>query len=289
MSQLDPTEVEAQAARALAEDWRGTDLTGAAVVDPGQRCLAQVVAREDGVLCGVALATEVFRQVDSAISCSQLLQDGDHLSDGSVAMRVEGPAQGVLVGERTALNFMQHLSGIASLTARFVAVASEYGVEILDTRKTIPGLRALEKYATRTGGARNHRMGLYDAILIKDNHCDLAGGLAAALERARARHPARELEVEVRSTEELEVALRFGIGRVLLDNFTPEAAVEAVKLVEGRSEIEISGGVDLDNLGRYAAARSQYISVGRLTQSAPALDLAMKVVPSARPGFPPRR
>jgi nicotinate-nucleotide pyrophosphorylase (carboxylating) len=142
-------------------------------------------------------------------------------------------------------------------------------------------LRDLEKYATRTGGARNHRMGLYDAILIKDNHADLAGGLRAALDRATARHPARELEVEVRSKEELEEALKFGVGRVLLDNFSPEAAAEAAKLVAGRTEIEISGGVDLQNLGRYAAARPQYISVGRLTQSAPALDLAMKVVLSA--------
>jgi nicotinate-nucleotide pyrophosphorylase (carboxylating) len=281
LSPLDAAEVEAQAARALAEDWRGSDLTGAALVDPGQRCQAQVVAREDGVLCGVALAQEVFRQVDPEISCSQLLRDGDPLAEGSVAIRVEGPAQGILVGERTALNFMQHLSGIASLTARYVAAARPYGVQILDTRKTIPGLRALEKYATRTGGARNHRMGLYDAILIKDNHSDLAGGLRQALERALGRHPARELEVEVRSEEELEVALQFRVGRVLLDNFSPDAAAEAVRLVGGRAEIEISGGVDLDNLARYAAARPEYISVGRLTQSAPALDLAMKVVLSA--------
>ena len=281
MSQLEAAEVEAQAARALAEDWRGSDLTGAAVVDPGQRCQAQVVAREDGVLCGVTLAREVFRQVDPEISCIQLMQDGDRLSEGSVAIRVEGPAQGILVGERSTLNFLQHLSGIASLTAKFVAVASTYGVVILDTRKTIPGLRVLEKYATRTGGARNHRMGLYDAILIKDNHSDLAGGLAEALARARARHLARDLEVEVRSKEELEVALQFDVGRLLLDNFTADAAAEAVKLVAGRSEIEISGGVDLENLSQYAAARPQYISVGRLTQSAPALDLAMKVVVSA--------
>lgn len=268
-------------ARALAEDWRGTDLTGAAVVDPGQRCIAQVIAREEGVLCGIELAAEVFRQVDPAISCTELLRDGARLHEGSVPMRVEGPAQGVLVGERAALNFMQHLSGIASLTAKFVAVASPFGVEILDTRKTIPGLRRLQKYATRTGGARNHRMGLYDAILIKDNHSDLAGGLEAALDRATRRHPARELEVEVRSSEELGVALEFGVGRVLLDNYTPEAAAEAVNLVGDRAEVEISGGVDLDNLAQYAAARPNYISVGRLTQSAPALDLAMKVIPGA--------
>jgi nicotinate-nucleotide pyrophosphorylase (carboxylating) len=219
--------------------------------------------------------------VNRAISCKELIQDGDRLSEGTVPMRIEGPAQGILVGERTALNFLQHLSGIASLTAKFVALASPYGVEILDTRKTIPGLRLLEKYATRTGGARNHRLGLFDAILIKDNHADLAGGLGAALARATARHPAREMEVEVRSKEELEVALQFGVARVLLDNFTPAAAAEAVKLVDGRAEVEISGGVDLDNLIQYAAAYPNYISVGRLTQSAPALDLAMKVIPGA--------
>jgi nicotinate-nucleotide pyrophosphorylase (carboxylating) len=281
LSQLEPAEVEAQVARALREDWRGSDLTGAAVVEPGQSCRAQVIARQEGVLCGIALAKEVFRQVDPAIRCTELMRDGDLLSKGSVPIRIEGPAEGILVGERTALNFLQHLSGIASFTATFVAVASPYGVEILDTRKTIPGLRILEKYATRTGGARNHRMGLYDAILIKDNHSDLAGGLAVALGRATARHRAQEVEVEVRSEAELEVALQFGVGRVLLDNFTSEAAGEAVTLIDGRAEVEISGGVDLDNLGRYAAARPNYISVGRLTQSAPALDLAMKVIPGA--------
>ena len=157
-------------------------------------------------------------------------------------------------------------------------MARPFGVEILDTRKTLPGLRQLEKYAAHTGGARNHRMGLYDAILIKDNHVDLAGGLRVALARATARHPSRAVEVEVRSLEELAEALEFGVGRVLLDNFNPAQVAEAVELVGNKAEVEVSGGVRLENLALYAAARPKYISVGRLTHSAPALDLAMKVV-----------
>jgi nicotinate-nucleotide pyrophosphorylase (carboxylating) len=278
LSQLEPAEIAAQAARALAEDYRGQDLTGESVLEAGQCCVAEVRAREDGVLCGLALAHEVFHQVDPSITCTDLLQDGDVLRAGSLAMRVAGPAAAVLVAERTALNFLQHLSGIASLTAKFAAVARPFGVEILDTRKTLPGLRQLEKYAAHTGGARNHRMGLYDAILIKDNHVDLAGGLRVALARAVARHPSRAVEVEVRSLEELAEALEFGVGRVLLDNFNPAQVAEAVELVGNKAEVEVSGGVRLENLALYAAARPQYISVGRLTHSAPALDLAMKVV-----------
>jgi len=278
LSQLDPAEITAVVELALAEDYRGIDLTGDAVLEAGQRGTAQVIARDSGVLCGLALAHEVFRQLDTSIECSDLLQDGAPLGDGSVAMRVTGRAVGVLAGERTALNFLQHLSGIASLTAQFVEVARPFGVEILDTRKTVPGLRRLEKYAARIGGARNHRMGLYDAILIKDNHVDLAGGLEAALGRATRRYPAREVEVEVRSQAELATALGFGVGRVLLDNFTPAQVREAVALVGNQAEVEVSGGVRLENLAAYAAARPNYISVGRLTHSAPALDLAMKVV-----------
>lgn len=278
MTILDPAEIESAVERALAEDFRGTDLTGEAVLAEGQVCVAEVIAREPGVLCGLAVAHEVFRQVDSSIACADLLQDGARLQPGSVAMRVRGAARGVLAGERTAVNFLQHLSGIASLTAQFVQVASPFGVEILDTRKTLPGLRQLEKFAVRTGGAHNHRMGLFDAILIKDNHVDLAGGLGSALARAVARHPAQEIEVEVRSGAELAEALEYGVGRVLLDNFTPEEVSSAVELVGTRAEIEVSGGVTLETVAQYARARPNYISVGLLTHSAPALDLAMKVV-----------
>lgn len=277
MTQLEPSEIATAVRRALAEDYRGRDLTGEAVLSAGQACMAQVIAHEPGVLCGVEVAEEVFRQVDPTIACSDQLADGAALETGSVAMRVLGPAAGILAGERTALNFLQHLSGIATLTARYVQLARPFGVTILDTRKTIPGLRQLEKYATRTGGASNHRMGLYDAVLIKDNHVDLAGGLKEALSRALARHPAHEVEVEVRSMEELSAALEVGVGRVLLDNFTPEQVTQAVGLVDRRSKVEVSGGVRLENLAQYAAARPDFISIGRLTHSAPALDLAMKV------------
>jgi nicotinate-nucleotide pyrophosphorylase (carboxylating) len=275
---LDQAEIAASVERALAEDYGGIDLTGEAVLAEDQQCVAEVIAREPGVLCGMAIAREVFRQLDSTIECADLLQDGARLQEGSVAMRVTGPARAVLAGERTAVNFLQHLSGIASLTAQFVRVASPFGVEILDTRKTLPGLRQLEKYAARTGGALNHRMGLFDAILIKDNHVDLAGGLKEAVARAAARHPVQEIELEVRSEEELVQALEYGVGRVLVDNFTPTEVSSAVTLVGQRAEVEVSGGVTLENLAQYAQARPNYISVGRLTHSAPALDLAMKVV-----------
>ncbi|MGH7691360.1 MAG: carboxylating nicotinate-nucleotide diphosphorylase [Candidatus Dormibacteria bacterium] len=282
MSTADRAEIAAAVERALAEDYRGSDLTAAAVLGE-EDCRAEVLAREPGVLCGLALAHEVFRQVDPRVRCADRLADGDAVERDSVALEVTGPARAVLAGERTALNFLQHLSGIATLTARFVAVARPYGVVILDTRKTVPGLRLLEKYAVRTGGGRNHRMGLYDAVLIKDNHADLAGGLEAALGRALRHHPPAEVEVEVRSREELQQALQFRVGRVLLDNFSPEQVTEAVALVARRAQIEVSGGVTLENLAAFAAARPDYISVGRLTHSAPALDLAMAVALSDQP------
>jgi len=278
LTNLDQAEIEAVVERALAEDYQGQDLTGEAVVEADQRGSAEVIAREPGVLCGVGIAREVFRQVDDSLVFDELLQDGVRLVDGSVVLRVTGQARAILAGERTAVNFLQHLSGIASLTARFVRVAGPFGVTILDTRKTLPGLRQLEKYAARTGGARNHRMGLFDALLIKDNHVDLAGGLGAAVARATTRHPAQEVEVEVRSQAELGQALDLGVGRVLLDNFTPQEVRAAIARVGGRAEIEVSGGVTLENLAEYAQEHPTFISVGRLTHSAPALDLAMKVV-----------
>ncbi|MGH7759146.1 MAG: carboxylating nicotinate-nucleotide diphosphorylase [Candidatus Dormibacteria bacterium] len=263
-------------ARALAEDYRGLDLTGRAALDELD-CRARVVGREAGVLCGVPLALEVFRQVDERVAFRPCRQDGGPVLPDATLAWVGGPARAVLAGERTALNFLQHLSGVASLTARYVEIARPYGVAILDTRKTTPGLRQLEKYATRCGGARNHRMGLFDAILIKDNHIDLGGGLESVLARVLRSHSPGEVEVEVRSSSELEGALRFGVGRVLLDNFTPEMVGEAVARVGGRALVEVSGGVTLETLAAFAAAGPDYVSVGRLTHSAPALDLALEV------------
>ncbi len=266
-------------ARALAEDLGAGDLTVAAVLEPGQRCRARVVGREAGVLCGLGPAREVFRQLDPGVDCREVLADGAELEAGRVVLELAGPAAPILSGERTALNFLQHLSGIATLTRRFVEVASAFEVQILDTRKTAPGLRALEKHATHVGGATNHRMGLYDAVLIKDNHAQAAGGLEVALRRALRSQPPAGVEVEVRDLEELRLALELGAGRVLLDNFSPRQVAEAMPLARGRARVELSGGVTLENLPEYAALRPDFISVGRLTHSAPALDLALEVLP----------
>lgn len=273
----DRFEIEGQVLRALAEDYQGADLTTESVVGAEQICQAKVVSREPGILCGLAVAEAVFLALDPSVTVRPLLRDGDTMKPGSTILEIDGPARAILSGERTALNFLQRLSGISSLTGEFVAVASRYGVVILDTRKTTPGLRRLEKYATRVGGGENHRMGLYDAVLIKDNHVDLAGGLVAAVASALKIAPKVNIEVEVRDMGELEQALSLGIGRVLLDNFTPAGVKAAVELVGGRCPVEVSGGVDLENLEQYARARPNYISVGLLTHSPRALNIALKV------------
>jgi nicotinate-nucleotide pyrophosphorylase (carboxylating) len=273
----DRFEIEGQVLRALAEDYQGADLTTESVVRAEQICQAKVVSREPGILCGLAVAEAVFLALDPSVTVRPLLRDGDTMKPGSTILEIDGPARAILSGERTALNFLQRLSGISSLTGEFVAVASRYGVVILDTRKTTPGLRRLEKYATRVGGGENHRMGLYDAVLIKDNHVDLAGGLVAAVASALKIAPKVNIEVEVRDMGELEQALSLGIGRVLLDNFTPAGVKAAVELVGGRCPVEVSGGVDLENLEQYARARPNYISVGLLTHSPRALNIALKV------------
>ncbi|MGH7698400.1 MAG: carboxylating nicotinate-nucleotide diphosphorylase, partial [Candidatus Dormibacteria bacterium] len=255
----------------------GRDLSTEAALEPGQPGCGRLVAREPGVVCGLPVAREVFRQVGQELRCRALVEDGAAVARGEALMRLEGPAAALLAGERVALNFVQRLSGIATLTSRFVARAAPLGVVILDTRKTTPGLRQLERYATRVGGARNHRLGLFDAVLLKDNHIDLAGGMAAALARACRRVPPGEVEVEVRTPEELAQALPFGVGRVLLDNFTPEQVRSAIGTTAGRCQVEVSGGVTLENLDAYLASRPDFISVGQLTHSPPALDVAMEV------------
>lgn len=273
----DERELRSQVERSLAEDLGEGDLTSLAVLEEAECCRAQIVARAKGVVCGLPLAVEVFRQLDERILCRALAEDGDQVAKGASLLELSGPARGILAGERTALNFLQHLSGVASLSRLFVEAAAPFQVDILDTRKTLPGLRQLEKYATRVGGARNHRMGLYDAILVKDNHATVAGGLGVALGRARRSHPGAEIEAEVRDLSELDLALEFGVGRVLLDNFSPQSVTEAVARAAGRAQVEVSGGVTMENLRDFAAARPDYISVGRLTHSAPALDLALEV------------
>lgn len=263
---------------ALEEDIGPGDMTSLATVPAHRRCLARIKAKAPGVIAGLRVAEAVFHSVDPALDFEAARMDGSHVASGDHVAVIGGSALALLAAERTALNFLQRLSGIATATAAAVAQVEGTGVRLLDTRKTTPGLRALEKYAVACGGGVNHRRGLYDRYLVKENHIGLAGGVAAAVAAARDAHPEAPVEVEVRNPAELEEALRARAERVLLDNFTPAAAAAAVRHVAGRAETEISGGVTPENLAAYAAARPDYISLGWLTHSAPALDLSMTLV-----------
>jgi len=267
--------------RALDEDLQSKgDITSQAVIPPGVRARGRVVLREEGVVAGLPLASMTFRALDARISFRPLANDGERLPAGSGLAEVEGPAVAVLEGERTALNFLQRLSGIATLTSRFVAEAMPHGAVILDTRKTTPGLRALEKYAVRAGGGRNHRFGLFDAVLIKDNHAAAVGGVAEAVRRAReALGEGFPIEAEVQGLEDLEGAIRAGADVVMLDNMGVDEVREAVRLARGRVKLEASGRISLENVAAYAATGVDFISVGAITHSARALDIALDLEP----------
>jgi nicotinate-nucleotide pyrophosphorylase (carboxylating) len=250
---------------ALAEDVGAGDITTDATVPAGLQAEAHFMARENMTIAGVELLSLLFDQPVFKVDSGSRLEPGDEIA------RVLGPARLLLTRERVALNFLQRLSGIATLAARFVAAVEGTGARIQDTRKTTPGLRVLEKMAAAAGGVANHRMGLYDAVLIKNNHIRLAGGVRAAIERARAL--GQPIEVEVRTRAELEEALACGASRLLLDNMTPEQAAAEIRFVNKRAEIEISGGVTLANVRAYAQARPDFISSGAITHSATAVDI----------------
>jgi nicotinate-nucleotide pyrophosphorylase (carboxylating) len=277
---VDPA-VRELVARALAEDVGPGDITAAAVVPEGAVASARIVQKEAGVAYGLEAAAEAFRQAGAG-ELERLAPEGEWRDDvpADVAL-VSGSARALLAAERTALNFLCHLSGIATFTSRFVRTVEGTGAAILDTRKTTPGLRALEKAAVAAGGARNHRMGLYDAYLIKENHIALAGNLAAAVRLAREADPEREIEVECRDASEVAAALEAGADRLLLDNMDPaelRAAVAEREAHGGRGDrptLEASGGIALDNVAEVAATGVDFVSVGALTHSAPALDLSM--------------
>ena len=266
--------------QALKEDVGPGDVTTRAVIPPGVRGKGAILVKAHGVICGLQVAAEVFRAVDERISFRPRVREGEPVQPGDVVAEVEGPLRGILTAERTALNFLARLSGIATLTARFVDAVAPYRAVILDTRKTTPGWRVLEKYAVRCGGGRNHRMGLYDMVLIKDNHIAACGSISEAVRRVRAAGVGVPVEVEVKNLDELREALKLGVDRILLDNFSVEDIAEAVKIAEGRVPLEASGGVTLDNVAAIAAAGVDYISVGALTHSAPALDLSLELPPS---------
>lgn len=265
--------------RALDEDLRSEgDITSRALIPPDMRGRGVIVMREEGVVAGLPLASMTFRLLDPRVRFQPLVSDGDRPATPAEIAVVEGKVSTILEGERTALNFLQRLSGVATLTSRFVAATAPYGVEVLDTRKTTPGLRTLEKYAVRAGGGRNHRFGLYDGVLIKDNHITAVGGTAEAVRRAReALGPETSIEVEVQDLEELEEAIRAGADVVMLDNLSVEEVREAVRRAAGRVKLEVSGGINLENVASYASTGVDFISVGALTHSAPALDIALEL------------
>lgn len=270
-----PAEVTATVARALAEDVGAGDLT-AALVPPERTADATVVTRVDMVLCGGAWFDEVFRQLDPAIAIEWAHADGARIIAGGTLCTLSGPARPLLTGERTALNFLQTLSATATQAARYAAVAAGTRTRILDTRKTIPGLRSAQKYAVRCGGCGNHRLGLWDGVLIKENHIAAAGGIAAAVARARAAAAGQPVEVEVESLAELKEAVAAGADIALLDNFTLEDIRRAVSAVDGRMRLEVSGNVTLDRLPALVATGVDFISVGALTKDLSAIDLSMR-------------
>jgi nicotinate-nucleotide pyrophosphorylase (carboxylating) len=263
---------------ALREDVGDGDLTTEALVPAEQRCRAQLLIEEPGVVCGVPVAAAVFKTLDSGVSVTALYSEGTVLDTAPVAVaELSGPARAILTGERTALNLVGRLSGIATLTRSYVDQVAGTSTTILDTRKTTPGLRALEKYAVRCGGATNHRFGLNDAILVKENHLRVAGGVSAAAATLAGQHDGITVEVEAESLEQVAEALDAGIERILLDNMTPDEIGAAVTLVAGRAKLEASGGVTLDTVRAYAETGVDYISIGALTHSARSLHVSLEV------------
>jgi len=264
---------------ALQEDLdvRG-DVTSEAIFQE-ERCTCRLVSKGEGILAGIECFQEVFHRIDPAVQWEGGLEDGDELSPGLVVARFSGPTKSILVGERTALNFLGYLSGIATITHRMVLAAKEKGkASILDTRKTLPGYRALAKYAVRVGGGRNHRFGLYDMVLIKDNHIDAVGSLTEAVKRVRTRWGREFLvEVECRTLEEVREAVESGVDRILLDNMDPETTSAAVHWVAGRVPLESSGDMTLERVGTYAATGVDFISVGRITHSVPSFNFSLQV------------
>jgi nicotinate-nucleotide pyrophosphorylase (carboxylating) len=276
---LAPDDYRELVRRALDEDRGRGDATSAAVIAKGQRARGVILAKSEIVVAGLDVAAECFRQLDSAVVLEVLWADGARVGANEPIAFVTGDAGALLTAERTALNFLQRLSGIATLTAKFVAAAAGR-IIILDTRKTTPGLRVLEKYAVRCGGGTNHRQRLDDGILIKDNHKRLAGGVRTAAIAAMQDAGGLPVEVEVENLAELDEVLAAGAPRILLDNFTTYDIREAVKRVNGRAKIEISGGVTLDRIPELATTGADFVSIGALTHSAPAADLSFELEPA---------
>jgi len=274
---LGPDALERVVSTALAEDVGEGDATTEATVDPDALGTAELIVKEPGIVCGLAVAEAVFRALDPDLRFVPLVEEGAFVaSPGAVAL-VTGPERAILTGERTALNFLGRLSGVATLTRRYVDAVAGTGVAILDTRKTTPGLRALEKYAVRCGGGRNHRFGLFDEILIKENHVALAGGIADAVARARLHRPSSPLQVEAETLDDVREALASGADAILLDNMALATIAAAVTIAGGRARLEASGGFTLETVKAIAETGVDFVSAGALSHSARSLDVSLDV------------
>lgn len=264
----------------LSEDIGDGDHSSLACISKTETNKAKLVAKEEGIICGIDIAREVYALVDKSIKFTAMMKDGDRIKKGDIIFRVEGSAIGILTSERTALNYMQRLSGIATSTNEYVELIKGTKTKLLDTRKTTPSMRLFEKYAVKVGGGYNHRIGLYDMIMLKDNHIDFAGGVENAITKTKEylKNVGKELkiEVEVRSMEELERVLKIGgINRIMLDNFTPELLQKAIERIGGKYETESSGGINKDTILSFAKTGVDFISVGALTHQIKSLDLSL--------------
>lgn len=266
--------------QALKEDIQSGDYSSLACIDASFQRKVKLMAKQSGILCGVDIFCMVFQELEPEVKIEKLMQDGDRLEYGDIILRISGSARNILSAERTALNYIQLLSGIATTTNEYVSILDGMHTKLLDTRKTTPGLRMLEKYAVKVGGAVNHRFGLFDMIMLKDNHIDFAGGITQAINRTnqylKDNNLNLKIEIEVRNFEELDEVLRVGnVDRIMLDNFTPEDLKRAVEIIDGRYETEGSGGINKSTLKTYAESGVDFISVGALTHHISALDISL--------------
>ena len=271
-----PAEIISCIRRALEEDIGNGDATTNSIVPETATLKGKIIAKQSGIVAGLEIANAVFLELSENVIFKQLVSDGSEVEKKTIIATVEGSARALLTGERTALNFLGRMSGIATLTRQFVRAVSGSDAQILDTRKTAPGLRMLDKKAVQLGGGRNHRVGLFDMILIKDNHIDFAGSISTAVQRARAAATNLEIEVETRNLEDVKEALDLGVERILLDNMTPETMRRAVALAGGRARLEASGNINLENVSDVARTGVDYISVGALTHSPKVFDLSLE-------------
>ncbi len=275
---LDIKAAEAVVSLSLKEDIGKGDITTNSLVGEKSRCTAVIKSKDRGVLAGNTISELIFRKLDPGVKYTFNKRDGDRLKPKDIIAEITGSTRAVLSGERISLNFLQRLSGIATLASRYAEIASQHNVKILDTRKTTPGIRLLQKYAVTVGGCFNHRFGLYDGILVKDNHIKVAGSIKKAVDNIRNKYNNMEIEVEASSLKQVNEAIEAGSDVIMLDNMHPERIRKAVKMIAGRAKTEASGGINLTNLEQYAQTGVDYISVGALTHSARSLDIGLYVL-----------